>query len=53
MELGSTVTYRGRSYVLLGIDPMNVSGRRAYLRDVEADDLVEAPLDEVEERLDA
>ena len=49
MELGSTVIYRGRSYVLLGVDPMNVAGRRAYLHDVEANDVIEVPCDEVEE----
>jgi hypothetical protein len=50
MELGTNVTYKGRSYVLLGVDPMNVSDRRAYLHDEESDDMIEVPFDEVQEQ---
>jgi hypothetical protein len=47
MELGSNVIHQGRLYVLLGVDPMNVSNRRAYLHDVETDDMVEVPYAEI------
>jgi hypothetical protein len=49
MNLGSKVVYQGRTYVLVGIDPMNVTNRRAYLHDVASADVIEVPLDQVEE----
>jgi hypothetical protein len=33
MEIGDLVTYRGRAYVLRGLDPMSVDVRRAHLED--------------------
>ena len=48
MEIGTDVLWRGRCYVLVGIDPMNVPGRRAYLREPERESVVHAPYDEVE-----
>jgi hypothetical protein len=49
MELGSNVLYLGRIYVLVGVDPMNVAGRRAYLHDVASGDVLEVPFEQVEE----
>ena len=34
MEIGNLVTFRGRDYVLRGLDPMSVDERRAHLEDV-------------------
>jgi hypothetical protein len=34
MEIGDLVTFRGRLYVLRGLDPMSVDHRRAHLEDV-------------------
>jgi hypothetical protein len=48
MEIGSDIRWCGRAYVLEGVDPMNVPERRAYLRDPLADEVVEAPFDEIE-----
>jgi hypothetical protein len=35
MQLGDLITYEGRRYVVRGLDPMGVPGRRADLEDVE------------------
>src|SRR6476646_10666266 len=40
MEIGDLVTYRGRSYVLRGLDPMSVDDRRAHLEAAMTRDLV-------------
>jgi hypothetical protein len=40
MEIGETVTYNGRSYVLLGLEPMSVPDRKAELRDQETGEVV-------------
>jgi hypothetical protein len=49
MELGDLVTYRGRSYVLRGLDPMSVDGRRAHLEDAVTGEQLWVRLDELEE----
>ena len=49
MELGSTVLYRGRFFVLVGVDPMNVAKRRAYLRNPVSGEVVGVPFAEVDE----
>ena len=36
MRIGERVTYEGRVYVVLGMDPMGVPERRADLEDVES-----------------
>ncbi len=40
MEIGEIVNYKGRSYVLLGIQPMSVPDRKAELRDQETGEVV-------------
>jgi hypothetical protein len=49
MELGSTVLYRDRPFVLVGVDPMNVANRSAYLHDPVSGEVVEVPFAEVTE----
>jgi hypothetical protein len=53
MRIGDPVTYQGRRYVLLGLDPMGVPERRADLEDVETGARIRAPLAEVEVPEDA
>jgi hypothetical protein len=48
MEIGSEVIWHGRLYVLHGVDPMNATGRRAYLREGASEEVISVPLDEVE-----
>ena len=43
MEIGEVVNYNGRSYVLLGIEPMSLPDRRADLRDQETGEIVSIP----------
>jgi len=33
VQLGDTLIYQGRPFVLVGIDPMSVAGRRVELED--------------------
>jgi hypothetical protein len=40
MELGDTLIYAGRTYVLVGLEPMSVPERKADLRDVESGEVV-------------
>ncbi len=35
MEIGETLIYKGRTYVLIGVEPMSVPERRADLQDAE------------------
>jgi hypothetical protein len=44
MEIGDTVLYEGRSYVLRGLDPMSMPARCAHLEDVETGALLAVPL---------
>ena len=48
MELGSLVSYGGRTYYLRGLDPMSVADRRADLEDAETGERLQAPLSAVE-----
>jgi hypothetical protein len=48
VAIGDLVLYQGRRYVLLGIDPMSVSDRRAELEDLESGEHVLVLFDEVE-----
>jgi len=50
MKIGDLVTYEGRSYVLRGLEPMSVPGRRAELEDADTGEPIVAPLDEVSPR---
>ena len=48
MEIGDIVMYRGRAYVLRGLDPMSVDNRRALLEDARSGDRMWVSLAEVE-----
>jgi hypothetical protein len=43
MEIGEVLTYNGRMYVLLGLQPMSVPDRRADLEDTETGEVVSIP----------
>jgi hypothetical protein len=43
MEIGDSLIYEGRTYVLIGLEPMSVPERRADLRDVETGDVITVP----------
>lgn len=45
--IGERVIWQGRLYVLVGIDPMSVSDRRADLRDLASDRRLRVPAVEV------
>jgi hypothetical protein len=49
MRIGDVLTYRGRSVMLLGLEPMSVPDRRAHVRDLVTGDELEVPVDELEE----
>ena len=49
MEIGDLFTYRGRAYVLRGLDPMSVDVRRAHLEDVVTGDRTWVDLRELED----
>ena len=40
MRIGDHLTYEGRRYVVRGVDPMGVPGRRADLEDLETGELI-------------
>jgi hypothetical protein len=48
MEIGDSVMFRGRSYVLRGLDPMSVDVRRAQLEDAETGERAWVDLRELE-----
>ncbi len=43
MEIGDTLTHKGRAYVLIGLEPMSVPDRKADLQDLETGDVVAIP----------
>jgi hypothetical protein len=43
MKIGNVLTYNGRTYVLLGMEPMSVPDRRADLEDTETGDVLSIP----------
>jgi hypothetical protein len=49
MEIGDLVTFRGRVYVLRGLDPMSVDSRRAHLEDPATQERIWVALRELEE----
>jgi hypothetical protein len=49
MRIGDLVIWRGRSYRLLGFDPMSVADPRAHLEDLETGERVLVPTDELED----
>ena len=44
MEIGDNVIYKGKSYVLRGLEPMSVPDRRAELEDPESGELISVPV---------
>jgi hypothetical protein len=48
MRIGDQVIYQGRVFVLLGHDPMSVTGRRAEVADPFTGERLMVPLDELE-----
>jgi hypothetical protein len=48
LRIGDHVVYDGRTYVVLGLDPMGVPGRRADLEDVETGERRRVPVAELE-----
>jgi hypothetical protein len=49
LRIGDHVAYDGRLYVVLGLDPMSVPGRRVDLEDVETGERRRVPLAELED----
>jgi hypothetical protein len=47
MRIGEQVIWERRLYVLRGIDPMGVRGRKAHLEAVETQEHFRVPLDQV------
>jgi hypothetical protein len=47
MKIGDLVTYKGRAYVLRGLEPMSMPNRRAELEDPDSGEVIVAPLAEV------
>ena len=48
MRIGDTITWKGRRYVLRGLDPMGVPDRRADLEDAETGEHVRVPVSELD-----
>ena len=48
MRIGDPVIYKGRRYVLRGLEPMSMPDRRADLEDAETGELIRAPVAELE-----
>jgi hypothetical protein len=48
LRLGDHVAHDGRLYVVLGLDPMGVPGRRADLEDLETGERLRIPVAELE-----
>jgi hypothetical protein len=43
MEIGKVLNYDGRTYVLLGMEPMSVPDRKAELQDAETGEVIRIP----------
>jgi hypothetical protein len=50
MKLGEIVTYEGRRYVVLGLDPMGLPDRRADLEDLETGERLRVLIGDLELR---
>jgi hypothetical protein len=48
LRIGDHVAYDGRCYVVLGLDPMGVPGRRVDLEDLETGERLRIPAAELE-----
>jgi hypothetical protein len=53
MRIGDHLAYEGRRYVVLGVDPMGVPGRRADLEDLETGDVIRVPIAELAAQRDS
>jgi hypothetical protein len=49
MRLGDKVIWNGRPYLLCGVDPMGVSGRKAHLEVIETAEQIRVPYEQVSE----
>jgi hypothetical protein len=47
MRIGETVIYKGRRYVLRGLDPMGVRKRRADIEDAETGEHLRVPVSDL------
>jgi hypothetical protein len=47
MRIGDPVTYRGKRYVLRGLDPMGIPDRLADIEDAETGELMRVPVSEL------
>ena len=47
MRIGDPVTYRGKRYVLRGLDPMGIPDRLADIEDVETGKSIRVPVSEL------
>lgn len=47
LQIGDFVIWRGRLFVLRGIDPMSVPNRRADIEECATGERMRAPLDEI------
>ena len=47
MRIGDLIAYAGRHYVVRGLDPMGVPGRRADLEDVETGETLRVPISQL------
>jgi hypothetical protein len=52
MNIGDLVIFRGRLFVLRGLDPMSVPERHAHLEDLQTAERFRVLLDDVHERPD-
>ena len=43
MEIGEVLTYKGRTYVVVGLEPMSLPDRRCELEDAETDERISVP----------
>jgi len=53
LQIGDFVTWRGRLWVLRGIDPMSVAAHRAVLEECVSGERQQAPLEELSAAPDA
>jgi hypothetical protein len=53
MRIGDTVIYRGRRYVLRGLEPMGIPDRRADLEDPRTGDMIRVRFSELEPSRDS
>ena len=47
MRIGDLLAYRGRRYIVRGLDPMGLPERRADLEDLETGEAIRVPIAEL------